>query len=817
MLSEPVKKLKLFRTMTNSAGTHRIQPLKTKPLFIDNNGRFREIDTGRVFHMNGINFASNTKLPKQPVQKTHFRPDDCGFYDDADQISFVGKPFPLNHAYEHISRIKQCGYNTIRFVTTWESIEHEGPRIYDVDYADYLVEMLKVIDEIGGLYVFIDPHQDVWSRFSGGSGAPIWTLYAAGLEPRNFESTMAAKVHHMAADPAEFTKMVWATNYNRLASEVMFTLFFSGKIYTPKAVINGINIQDFLQDHFINAFSYLMNHIKIKIPNIFNSCLLGIESLNEPNSGLYGFEDIAGFPSEQKLKLDETPTPIQAFRLGMGYPEKVDIYSLSIFGPTKCGTDWIDPRGTKAWVTPENNKDKHYGFNRSPDWKLGECIFAQHGVWDSSSGELILHDYFRIHPSTGEILNEKKFINGPFLDFWYKFRESMRKIDQNMFLIMQPPVLQIPPQIENNSNYVDDKTIVALHYYDGMSLMFQKWNRIINVDTLGIMRGRYFNPIFGLIFGEKSIRRSIKRQLKGMAKESHENVGYNIPIIFTETGMPFNMDDKKSYKNGEYYSQESANDAILSGLENEQFNFTYWCYNPDNCHQWGDCWNLEDFSIWSKDDVTNLNLKSGTDYNDWLDKNSVMIRYNHESPDAPQTGNSNESDTDSNEISVSSGLTGRTNSLSSINKKLLKETSHSYIDLGNEDDFYIDLTDGIRAMNAILRPVPYLVNGYVKHCEFDVLSKSFHLTVHSEIPKLEVFPDIIVIPKHHYKKNKFQVRTSSGSYKIKNNSLMQWIEWDHSEISNKNVTLHIHLLDSLGEEIYSSGPCSNLKELACGY
>lgn len=800
--------------MVSLATEQRNNPLKTGQLFIDNKGRFKEKDTGRVFHMNGINFSSNTKIPHTPRQNTHYRPDDCGFYDSADEITFVGKPFPLNESYEHISRIKQCGYNTIRFVTTWESIEHEGPGIYDVDYVNYIAELLEVINEIGGLYVFIDPHQDVWSRFCGGSGAPIWTLYAAGLEPKNFESTLAAKLHHMAEDPSNFTKMVWATNYNRLASEVMFTMFFSGKIYTPKAIINGMNIQDYLQSHFINAFLFLMKHIKARSPHIFDTCLLGIESLNEPNSGLYGFENLQTFPSEQKLKLDESPTPIQAFRLGMGYPEKVDVYSLSIFGPSKHGTDWVDPKGTKAWATAEDNKDEHYGFIRSPNWKLGDCIFAQHGVWNSTTGELILPDYFRVHPTTGEILNETKFINGPFLDFWYTFKSEMRNIDENMFLIMQPPVLQIPPEIENNTKYIDDKTIVALHYYDGMSLMFQKWNRLINVDTLGIMRGRYLNPIFGLVLGEKSIRKSIRRQLKGMVKESHENVGYNLPVIFTETGMPFNMDNKKSYKDGDYYSQESANDAILSGLENEQFNFTYWCYNPDNCHNWGDLWNLEDFSIWSNDDVDNLALESATTYNDWLHKNVV-----HYGSFTPQTGNSNDAnDSDSNtNISMRSDRSYHDNN--SMTHKLLKDSSqHNLIEYeNNQDSPFLDLSDGIRAINAIFRPVPYLVNGYIKHCEFDIATKSFHLKVHSETPKLESLPDVIILPRHHYKRGAYKINVSDGSFKVKSNSIIQWIEWDHNEISNKNVSLHIRLIDSLIDEIYNNDTCSNLKELACGY
>lgn len=796
---------------------------KTKPLIIDNHGKLRERDTGRMFHIHGINFASNTKLPTLPSQNTHMNVDNCGFYESADTISFVGRPFPLSSAYEHISRIKQCGFNTIRMVTTWEAIEHEGPGIYDVEYADYLIQLLKVIEEIGGIYVFIDPHQDVWSRFSGGSGAPIWTLYAAGLEPKNFENTLAAKLHHFSAEPEKFTKMVWATNYNRLASKVMFTCFFTGSIFTPNAIIDDKNIQNYLQDHFIDAYSFLIHRIKDQAPEIFGSSFLGVESMNEPNGGYFGFGDLNELSHNQNLRLDETPSPIQAFRLGMGYPEQVDTYSLSIIGPTKNGTKWVDPLGTKAWVTNDDNKDKHYGFKRSSQWRLGECIFAQHGVWDSHTGELIKPEYFKVHPETGEYLNDEKFINGPFLKFWHKFKTSMREIDQDMFLILQPPVLEIPPKIANNLDYLDDKTMLALHYYDGMSLMFQKWNRILNVDTLGIMRGKYINPIFGLVLGENNIRKSIRKQLKEMATESQKNVGYDIPVIFTETGMPFNMDNKRAYIDGNYTPQQDANDAILSALENEQLNFTYWCYNPENCHEWGDLWNLEDFSIFSKDDFKNDPFKDYNNYHDWVVGNSKKIitempnrinSFNY----APHTGNSNDTDsihsynhTNNDTHSLSSD---RSISNGSINKSLLRENTHKYLHF---EESHLDLTNGLRAKNAIIRPVPVLINGEILECEFNIHTKRFHLKVNCHRPKSNSLPDIIVIPKYHYDENKIKIVATEGTTMIKRNQITQWIEWDHNDLTNRNIALTITLKHSPNTENDNELGCGGLKGLACGY
>jgi hypothetical protein len=48
-----------------------------------------------------------------------------------------------------------------------------------------------------------------WARFSGGSGAPLWTLYACGFDPANFQATEAALFHDFSKNSP---KMVWNTS-----------------------------------------------------------------------------------------------------------------------------------------------------------------------------------------------------------------------------------------------------------------------------------------------------------------------------------------------------------------------------------------------------------------------------------------------------------------------------------------------------------------------------------------------------------------------------------------------------------------------------
>ncbi|KAA1475834.1 glycoside hydrolase [Dentipellis sp. KUC8613] len=696
----------------------------TSPNFIHTiDGSFVD-STGRTLLFRGVNLSGSSKAPVgEPSYILN------GFWDDAEAEgkSFIGRPLNVDDgsADLHLARLRGWGFNVLRYPVTWESLEHEGPGQYDYEFMDYTIRVLRKCKEYG-FKVYIDPHQDIWSRFSGGSGAPYWTLPACGIDPRNFTATQAAILHceyplaHQP-DPATLPAMIWSTNYGRLASQTLFTLFFAGSYYAPKCILDGQNIQDYLQSHYVEAFGRLADRIR-DAGGLLDECVIGWDSMNEPAEGFIGYPDLNELPQEQgsTLKKGTAPTPAQSLRLGMGQPQTVEHWAFNAFGPRRDGTVTIDPKGRRMWADPETEPGgvhPRYGWHRDPEWLLGECIWAQHGIWDVETGFVMRPDYFRSLPDTddGDGDRDVAFIADLWRPHWQAYAARIRVAHPEGIQFVAPPVFAQPPPLEETD--LRGRCCYSTHYYDGLTLVTRHWNWF-NADALGLLRGKYRTKVQAVKIGESAIRKSLQEQL-GVLKSDAEILGA-YPTIIGEIGIPYDMDKKRAYGwtdggkyKGDYSRQQRALDASLNAADGPNaLSYSIWTYCPDGSHAWGDGWNMEDLSLWTADD---LRQKEGDDIyaGNLADKSSALLLRQK----GPRWG-----------AAATSVLS--LSSLPIAGAVLNDETRRPEItDAERWENAYDFLTDGARAVKAFSRPYPVAVVGVPTDIHFDIAKTTFKLRV----------------------------------------------------------------------------------------
>lgn len=551
--------------------------------------RERFVDSeGRTVLLKGINFTSDSKFPA------------------ANSNRYVNSPCSLDDVDEHLDRIKNIGFNCVRYLFTWDALQPEHPDRFDEEYIDFTIAMLRKV-VARKLYVIMDPHQDIWSRFSGGSGAPLWTLHAAGFDHRYFDETQAAVMWDASKKQI---KMQWASNYFRLVCQTMWTLFFAGPTYAPKTEINGVNVGTYLCEKYFAAVAHFMRRIA---EADIGPYLLGFESLNEPGGGLIGWENLGELSSSPTaVKLGTAPTPFQGMLLGQGIPQEVTTYKFTGFGIKKVRDRVLVAPTHSTWLAPEDLErlDNIYQWKRS--WP-GGCIWELHGIYSAAEQKLLLPKYFQSSwkrhenfqllpdPISRADYHEYLFVNKYFLDHWDRYRELVQSINPEWFRFMQAPVNAPPPHITKyRKSAIDAKCVYSPHFYDGLTLMLKRW-RFLNVDAVGVMRDLYKSPVHALRFGDKYIMMSFAKQFEFMHIEGRKRLG-NIPFVMTEIGIPYDMNRKRSYANGLYTNQIRAMDANLTALEISDTQYCIWCYCINNSHALGDNFAGEDLSIYSKDD-----------------------------------------------------------------------------------------------------------------------------------------------------------------------------------------------------------------------
>ncbi|GAB4581788.1 MAG: cellulase family glycosylhydrolase [Anaerolineales bacterium] len=524
-------------------------------MFIIRNNHFIDSE-GRTVHLRGVNLGGSSKVPSQPNGATW---NKTNFYDHR-HVSFVGRPFPLAEADEHFTRLKTWGLTFLRLLITWEAIEHAGPGQYDEAYLDYIYAIVKKAAEYE-MYLFIDPHQDVWSRFTGGDGAPGWIFDLLGMDITKFHASGAAFIHQEHGDP--FPRMLWPSNYGKYVCATMFTLFYGGNTFAPHITIEGLPAQDFLQTHYIESVKQVAARVQ-EFPHI-----LGYDTLNEPSQGYIGYPDL-NMVGGKTAAYGAIPTLYQGMVLSAGYPQTVQYKPSQLLPGTKPVR--LNANGVSIWKP---------GF---------EEVWKRVGVWDTDAHgkpHLLKPDYFGV--VNGKPVNFDQEYLAPFME---KYAREIRTVDADAIIFLSPPPAEMragPPGFS-----LSDPRGVAFapHWYDGLTLTSHAYLPWVGVDTGEVP------PQFA--FGHLNRRKAFAHIIGKFVTRAKTELG-EAPIVIGETGIPFNMHGQKAYRDGNFSKQAQALDDTIQAMEANFVNFTLWNYTADNNNLHGDQWNAEDLSIFSRD------------------------------------------------------------------------------------------------------------------------------------------------------------------------------------------------------------------------
>jgi hypothetical protein len=513
---------------------------------------------GRQVILRGVNLGGDTKVPWPGGGTEH--PSD---FSDHREVSFVGRPFPLEEADTHLARIAGWGFNTLRLLTTWEAVEHAGPGQYDQAYLDYLAEVTRKAGE-HGLQVFIDFHQDVWARMSGGDGAPGWTFEAVGLDFRRFHQSEAALVMQNAYDygsderrQAAYPQMIWSSNYRCPANGVMWSLFWGGRHFTPDFEVEGENVQDFLQNRYLGAMDAVAQRVS-NLPNV-----IGFDTLNEPGYGWFGipmrYRHVAKTETNRLTPLDG-PALSPADQLAMLAGKSVTVPVIK--DGRVAGERVMNPDGVRVWT----DHDPFEGH-------LRDDLFTHSGGHELSLADDGYGPFFQRVAETIRAHNPD----------WAVFAE----LDPYAVFARRGFPARLP-----------ERTVNAGHWYDARLLHTKDYDAATDPAETA---ARYV------------------RQLSYYRREAEAFEG-GAPALIGEFGLPYDLDHGEAYaawargeREGVWAKHEAALTAMYDAMDQLQLHSTQWNYTASNRNDLriGDRWNQEDLSIYSADQAEPGNEDGG--------------------------------------------------------------------------------------------------------------------------------------------------------------------------------------------------------------
>ena len=521
----------------------------------------------RYVYLNGVNLSGSTKVPAT-----------------IDPISYVGKPFPLEEADHHFRILQKVGFNSVRLLIMWESIEPYASGEYDEEFLDYLEQVVALAAKYN-IYCLIDMHQDMFSRHvrkyfdngtenSGlvfeetrervapfglndvvaGDGAPQWVVQLA-LPEKNVGGPEWGLPYNLVSDRKNTSDMLpWTTWFLNMGTSLdldrCYASMFAGDLIWPNYTVEGKSIKDYLQDSYANAFAEVAKRVG-HYPNV-----IGYETMNEPGGifimlvinallyneakdapggelGLDGALEILdtyladqqdrGMPADQAELLREIIVDYDLLPTNLAQLQKSGFWpasDTSPYRPDLGAAIAVNSNFNKNYLLPFHERVAHRILEADPD----AVIFMEEAMTLGDRG--IAGQWAQpMTPPTGV----EQYVFAP-----HKYTDIYPFIGFN----------QPPREFEVNE----------IRYRDYETMMHEA------IDTAAYSFG---NP----------------------------------PVVIGEFGTYFNYGGIDQSIENNYIVSTAILDPYFEAFEKMLLNRILWCYSAENDKFAGDLWNKEDFSI----------------------------------------------------------------------------------------------------------------------------------------------------------------------------------------------------------------------------
>lgn len=527
-------------------------------------------EQGRYLYIHGVNLSGSTKVPAS-----------------YDPISYTGKPFPIEEADWNFKMLRDMGFNSVRLLINWEGIEPYKKGEYDEQYLDSIEQVVAKAEQYG-IYCLLDMHQDIFSRHlmkffndeTGenalpdpveqarvapfgynnkvqGDGAPAWVVQKCLPEKHVGGSGWGLPFDDVAGpkETCDFQPFTfWGFNVAfSLDSNRCFAAFLAGRDVYPQYLIEGQNIQDYLQDAYTDAWA----QVAMRVADYTN--VLGYDIINEP-VGLFIILNLyaelfkgAGAQPSGELSEDQVTTILDQY-----------LENLWFLGFSTDYLEQIRDMTTEYNILPTSQAQMEInGFTPMANSPYAPDLGAVGS----------LHIGF-----------SRKYM-APFLG---KVGAAIQQIDPDAIIFLEQAMaiplsgelgIVLDPMLRPEGL---DQVVWAPHYYTDI------------YPRPGVNASpRDFDP-------NEMRFRDMTDGISGATDLAQISLG-NPPVVLGEFGTYWNYGGIDKSMAEDYIVSQYLLERQYVAFEELMVHQMVWCYSPENTTGNGELWNKEDFSVLGPD------------------------------------------------------------------------------------------------------------------------------------------------------------------------------------------------------------------------